>query len=45
MHPNIFRYISTYILSCTESKIKKKKKKSKKKGRKRPLNYENIANA
>ena len=33
MHPNIFRCISTYILSCTESKIKKikKKKKAKKK--------------
>ena len=29
MHPNIFRYISTYILSCTESKIKKKKAKKK----------------
>ena len=32
MHPDIFRCISTYILSCTESKIKKiKKKKAKKK--------------
>ena len=23
IHPNIYRYISTYILSCTESKKKK----------------------
>ena len=35
MHPNIFRYISTYILPCAESK----------KGKKQHINYGDITNA
>ena len=42
MHPNVFRYISSYIL-CAESKKKKKKEKERKKRQQHQLC--NIPNA